>query len=80
MFWAGLSVDGVADSRAIIHFSGVLGIHPFELVYRTAYEYKPYLLALICVGRLLLLEYALPLRAYATLIIPWPARATYQSN
>lgn len=77
MFWTDLSTNGVLESKAIVHFSGVLGIHPYELAYRTAYDYTPYLSALLWVGRLLILEYALPLRAYTTLDIPWPARAAY---
>ena len=77
MFWTDLSTDGLLEGKAIVHFSGVLGIHPCELAYRTAYDYTPYLAALIWIGRLIILEYALPLRAYTTLDIPWPARASY---
>jgi hypothetical protein len=77
MFWTDLSTDGVLESKAIVHFSGVLGIHPYKSAYRTAYDYTPYLSALLWVGRLLILEYALPLRAYTTLDVPWPARAAY---
>ena len=77
MFWMDLSTDGLLEGKAIIHFSGVIGIHPSELAYRTAYDYTPYLAALIWIGRLVILEYALPLRAYNTLNIPWPARASY---
>lgn len=65
------------ERKAIVHFFGVLGIHPYELAYRTAYAYTPYLSALLWVGRLIILEYALPLRAYTTLDVPWPARAAY---
>ncbi|KAF1354301.1 hypothetical protein EJ07DRAFT_86624, partial [Lizonia empirigonia] len=77
MFWTDVSTDGAAEGKAIVHFSGVLGIHPYELAFRTAYDYTPYLSALIWVGRLIILEYALPLRAYDTLTIPWPAPARY---
>jgi antitoxin component of RelBE/YafQ-DinJ toxin-antitoxin module len=77
LFWTDLSTDGILESKAIVHFSGVLGIHPYELAYRTAYDYTPYLAALLWIGRLLILEYALPLRAYTTLDVPWPARAAY---
>jgi hypothetical protein len=55
----------------------VLGIHPYELAYRTVYDYTPYLSALLWVCRLLILKYALPLRVYTTLDIPWSARAAY---
>ena len=77
MFWTDISTDGLVEGKAIVHFSGVLGIHPYELAFRTAYDYTPYLLALIWIGRLIVLEYALPLREYGTLKVPWPARATY---
>jgi hypothetical protein len=69
MFWTDLSTNGVLESKAIVYFSGVLGIHLYELAYYTAYDYTPYLLALLWVGRLLILEYALPLQAYTTLNI-----------
>lgn len=36
--------------------------------------------ALIWVGWLLLLEYALPLRAYSTLLPPWPAQDAYSDQ
>jgi hypothetical protein len=65
------------ESKAIVNFSGVLGVHPLQLAYRSAYDYTPYLAALIWVGRLILLEYALPLRAYNTLPTPWPDRSAY---
>jgi hypothetical protein len=55
----------------------VLGIHPHELAFRSAYHYIPYLSALIWVGRLMLLEYSLPLRAYQYLTYPWPDRSHY---
>lgn len=77
MFWTDISTDGPVEGKAIVHFSGVLGIHPQELAFRTAYDYTPYLSALIWIGRLIVLEYALPLREYGTLKVPWPARATY---
>jgi hypothetical protein len=77
LFQTDLSTDGISESKAIVHFSGVLGIHPYQLAYRTAYDYTPYLSALPWNSRLIILEYALPLRAYTTLDMPWPARAAY---
>jgi Chromo (CHRromatin Organisation MOdifier) domain len=77
MFWTDLREDGALESSAIANFSGVLGLHPRELVYRRAYDYTPYLSALIWVGRLVLLEYSLPLRPYSYLKLPWPARTSY---
>jgi hypothetical protein len=77
MFWTDTMTDGGLESKAIVYFSGVLGIHPYELAYRTAYDYTPYLSALLWVGRLVVLEYALPLQAYTTLDVPFPARSSY---
>jgi hypothetical protein len=56
LFWTDLSTDGMLESKAIVHFSGVLGIHPYELAYRTAYDYTPYLSALLWIGILIILE------------------------
>ena len=67
MFWTDISTDGPVEGKAIVHFSSVLRIHPHELAFRTAYDYTPYLSALIWIGRLIVLEYALPLREYSTL-------------
>jgi hypothetical protein len=61
IFWTDTSTDGVLEGKSIVHFSGVMGIHPYELAYRTAYDYTQYLSALVWVGRLIVLEYALPL-------------------
>ncbi|PVH90623.1 hypothetical protein DM02DRAFT_483906, partial [Periconia macrospinosa] len=56
MFWTNLSKDGNMHHNAIVHFSGVLGIHPTELVFRRPYDYTPFLSALIWVGRLIILK------------------------
>lgn len=55
----------------------MIGIHPTEHAFRRAYDYTPFLSALIWIGRLSILEYALPLRPYTSLPIPWPARDEY---
>ncbi|KAF3029152.1 hypothetical protein E8E11_000331, partial [Didymella keratinophila] len=47
LFWTDTSIDGDPGAKALIHFSGVLGIHPHKLTLRTAYDYTPYLSALI---------------------------------
>lgn len=47
LFWTDVSTDGILEGKAIVHFSGVLGIHPYELAYRTAYDYTLYLSALL---------------------------------
>lgn len=77
MFWTDTSFDGNMERNAMVNFSGVLGIHPTELRFRRAYDYTPYVSALLWVGRLIILEYALPLKAYTTLQIPWPDRTAY---
>lgn len=77
MFWTDISRDGRMETCALVHFTGVLGIHPQELAYRTAYAFTPALSALIWIGRLILLEYALPLQAYSYLKLPWPTRTQY---
>lgn len=48
------------------------------MAYRTAYYYTPFLAGLIWVGRLLLLEYALPEQPY--LALDWPAATTYRDQ
>jgi hypothetical protein len=61
----------------IIHFTAVRRIHRHSLAYKSAYNYTPDLSKLVWIGRLLFLEYALPLHAYKTLKWPWPARDTH---
>ena len=75
--WTDIPRDGSLEGTAIAHFSGVLGIHPSEYAFRTAYSYTPFLSALIWVGRLVILEYALPKQPYRSLPRPWPSRDTY---
>lgn len=64
MFWTDILLDRRMHRNVMVHFSGVLGIHSKELCFRKPYDYTPYLLALIWVGRLVILEYTLPLAAY----------------
>lgn len=77
MFWTDLSHDGNMNRSAIMHFSGVLGIHPTELCFRKPYDYTPFISALLWVGRLIILKYALPLAPYNHLKVPWPERTAY---
>jgi hypothetical protein len=35
----------MSGAKVVIHLSSVLGIHPYKLTLRTAYNYTPYLLA-----------------------------------
>ena len=80
LFWTDVAADGAMETKAVVHFSGVLGIHPNELAFRSAYDYTPYLSAMIWVGRLVVLEYALPLRPYQILGTKWPERAAYANQ
>jgi hypothetical protein len=77
MFWTDLSYDRNINCSAIMHFSGVLGIHSTELCFRKLYDYTPFISALLWVGRLVILEYALLLRLYNLLKVPWPERTAY---
>jgi hypothetical protein len=80
MFWTENTYRGPLEENAIVHFSGVLGIHPHDLVYRRASDYTPLVSALIWLGRLIIFEYALPLRAYTHLPHVWPERAAYANQ
>jgi hypothetical protein len=77
MFWTDLSHDGNMSCSAIMNFSGVLGIHPTELCFCKPYDYTPFTSALLWVGRLIILEYALSLTLYNHLKVPWPERTVY---
>lgn len=80
MFWTDLSHNGNMSRSAIMHFSGVLGIYPTELCFRKPYDYTPFISALLWVGRLIILEYALPLAPYSHLEVPWPERTVYSDQ
>jgi hypothetical protein len=77
LFWTDTSMDGDPGDKAVVHFSGVLGIYPYKLTPRTAYDYTPYLSVLNWVERLVTLEYALPSRAYNSWNPPLQPRSTY---
>jgi hypothetical protein len=80
MFWTHQDSAGDMTSSVLVHFIAVLGVHRHSLAYKTAYNSTPELSRFVWIGRLLFLEYALPLHAYTTLALPWPARDTYQSQ
>ncbi|PWI64582.1 hypothetical protein PCL_09512 [Purpureocillium lilacinum] len=80
MFWTHQCQTGVLDSSALVHFTAVMGIHRTSLAYRSAYNYTPSRAALMWVGRLFFLEYALPLCSYDTLVYVWSPRNTYPSQ
>ena len=79
-FWVFRSTTGDMYKSAIINFTAIMGIHRQALVYKSAYCYTPVLSALIWIGRVLLLEYALPLQGYETLGQKWPARHCYDDQ
>ncbi|THV73867.1 hypothetical protein D6D27_09461, partial [Aureobasidium pullulans] len=76
-FWTDRSNDGNLERTPVANFSGVLGIDPSTLAFRKPYNYTTNLSALIWVGRLLLLEYALPLRPYLLTKVQILARDSY---
>lgn len=60
----------------LVYFSAVLGIDVNRGRFREPYNYTSFLAALIWMYRLLILEYALPMREYKSL--NWPSRSTYE--
>lgn len=62
--------DGRPASTLLVYFSGILGFSPDCNSYLLTKSYTPHLAGLICVQRLLFLEYALPAREYPLLAIP----------
>jgi hypothetical protein len=60
-----------------MNFSSVLGIYPTELCFCKPYNYTLFILALLWVGRLIILKYALPLALYNYLKVPWPECTVY---
>ena len=72
-FWTDLSRTGETLHLPIVYFAGVLSIQREGLTYRLAYLYTTIAASLVWVGRLLMLEYALPQQAYRTL--GWPSCA-----
>ena len=68
--------NGEDETRSpLIHFCGVLGIDWKLGRFREAGSYTPYLAGMVWIGRLLLLEYALPSGRYEA--SGWPARDYY---
>jgi Orsellinic acid/F9775 biosynthesis cluster protein D len=77
-FVAQISQPSREASLPLVHFVGVLGIHSYNLVYRTAYAFTPTIAGLIWICRLLMLEYALPVAQYQDLC--WPDRESYDDQ
>jgi hypothetical protein len=62
------------SASAIIHFTAALGIHGSSLAFHSAHASSSRLAALVWIGQLLFLEYAVPVYAYNTLDLAWPCR------
>ncbi|KAI3567779.1 hypothetical protein IWW34DRAFT_859673 [Fusarium oxysporum f. sp. albedinis] len=80
MFWTHQDPAGNMSSSVIIHYTAVMGIQRRTLAFNPAHNSTPELAGLIWVGRLLFLEYALPVYSYATLAYEWPCRDHYPSQ
>ncbi|KAI9761428.1 MAG: hypothetical protein M1840_001941 [Geoglossum simile] len=82
LFWATVLTehfdDGTSTRNLLIHFSNVLGLQAHASCFRNSKDYTPYLAPLIYFGKLILLEYALPVQLYT--FIDLPVRDTYQSQ
>ena len=62
--------NGQPSSNLLVYYSGVLGFSDDGSTFRRAKDYTPQLSALIYIQRLLLLEFALPFRAYTYVCLP----------
>lgn len=80
MFWTHQDPAGNMSSSVIIYFTAVMGIQQHSLAYSPAHSSTSGLAALVWVGRLLFLEYALPVYSYTTLAYIWPSRDRYLSQ
>jgi hypothetical protein len=80
MFWTYQDPAGNMSSSTIIHFTAVMGIRQQSLAFHSAHNSTSELAGLIWIGRLLFLEYALPVYSYSTLVYEWPRRDHYPSQ
>ncbi|KAH7232452.1 hypothetical protein B0J15DRAFT_354876, partial [Fusarium solani] len=80
MFWTHQDPAGNMSSSAIVYYTAVMGIQWCSLVYNSAHNSTSGLAALIWVGRLLFLEYALPVYSYTTPAYIWLSRDRYLSQ
>ncbi|KAH7187148.1 hypothetical protein DER44DRAFT_753975 [Fusarium oxysporum] len=80
MFWTYQEPIGDMSASTIILYTAVLGIQGPSLSFHPAYSSSPKLAALMWIGRLLFLEYAVPVYAYNTLDFVWPSRTAYPSQ
>ncbi|KAI8395901.1 hypothetical protein FOFC_21431 [Fusarium oxysporum] len=68
------------SASAIIQYTAVLGIQGPSLAFHSAHGSSPRLAAPMWIGRLLFLEYAVPVYAYDSLDFAWPCRTAYPSQ
>ncbi|KAF4414667.1 hypothetical protein FACUT_14076 [Fusarium acutatum] len=80
IFWTYQEPTRDMFASAIIHSTAVLGIHGPSLAFHLAYGSSSRLAALMWIGRLLFLEYAVPIYAYNSLDFAWPCRKAYLSQ
>ncbi|EXM13432.1 hypothetical protein FOTG_18113 [Fusarium oxysporum f. sp. vasinfectum 25433] len=80
IFWTYQEPTGDMSASAIIHFTAALGIHGSSFAFHSAHASSSRLAALMWIGRLLFLEYAVPVYAYNTLDLAWPCRTAYPSQ
>ncbi|SPJ88776.1 uncharacterized protein FTOL_12670 [Fusarium torulosum] len=80
MFWIYQDPAGNMSSSTIVHFTAVMGIRQQSLAFHSAHNSTSELAGLIWIGRLLFLEYALPVYSYSTLVYEWPRRDHYPSQ
>ncbi|KAK7570757.1 hypothetical protein V3481_019296 [Fusarium oxysporum f. sp. vasinfectum] len=80
MFWTYQEPTGDMSASIIIQYAAVLGIQGSSLAFHPAHSSSPRLAALIWIGRLLFLEYAVPVSAYNTLDIVRPSLTAYPSQ
>jgi hypothetical protein len=80
MFWTHQDRAGNMSSSAIIHYKAVMRIKQQSLAFHSAHNSTSELAGLIWIGRLLFLEYALPVHSYATLVYEWPCRDHFPSQ
>ncbi|KAI3572852.1 hypothetical protein IWW34DRAFT_890814 [Fusarium oxysporum f. sp. albedinis] len=72
MFWTYQEPTGDMSASTINHYTAVLGIQGPSLTFHPAHASTSRLAALVWIGRLLFLEYAVPVYAYNTLDLAWP--------
>jgi hypothetical protein len=80
MFWTYQEPTGGMSASTIIHYTAVLGIQGPSLDFHSAHSSSPRLAALTWIGRLLFVEYAVPVYAYNSLDFVWPSRSAYPSQ